>query len=318
VIARQIQHLARLVDDLLDVSRVTTGKVVLDRQPCDLAELVDGVVVTYRASGRLGRHRVSVELSPVWADADATRIEQVISNLLANALKYTPADGEIAIRLVAEAGYAVLTVTDTGIGIPPTLAPKVFDLFVQGEQGLDRAQGGLGIGLTLVKRLVELHGGTVAVSSTEGIGSVFTVRLPQMDAPLRPADSALAMPGRYRPLRILVIEDDADARQMLRASLILAGHDVDEATNGVEGVARALSTKPEAVIVDIGLPGLEGYEVARRIRASAAGRAPRLIALTGYGQHEDRRRAYDAGFDVHLVKPVTAEALQRVLAETVP
>lgn len=314
VISRQVEHLSRLVDDLLDVSRVTTGKVVLDRRPLDLEELVMNVVGTYRASGRFDAHQVSVELSPVWVDADATRIEQIVSNLVTNALKYTPGGGSVTVRLVPDGGVAVLDVADTGVGIPPDLTDKVFDLFVQGHRALDRAQGGLGLGLTLVKRLVELHEGTVAVASDLGHGSVFTVRLPRIAPSVRGVESAPLALGDDRPRRILVIDDDEDGREMLRTWLTLAGHEVDDAVDGVEGIGRALATKPEVVIVDIGLPELDGYQVAGRIRASEPGRRMTLIALTGYGQPEDKRRARQAGFDAHLVKPVTPEALQLVLA----
>ncbi|HEX7786687.1 MAG TPA: ATP-binding protein, partial [Methylomirabilota bacterium] len=316
VIDRQVQHLSRLVDDLLDVSRVTTGKVLLARQPLDLAGLVAGAMSTWRAAGRFDRHHVSAQLAAVWVDGDATRLEQVLDNLVGNALKYTPAGGNVTVRVGPDGVDAVLEVTDTGTGIAPAVIDKVFDLFVQGDGGLDRAQGGLGIGLTLVKALTALHGGAVDVRSDgAGKGSLVTVRLPAV--PARPAADR-SIPATTRPgppRRILVIEDNDDAREMLRVALTLVGHTVYEAADGHAGVAAARDTEPDVALVDVGLPLLDGYEVARQIRAGANGKAIRLIAITGYGQAEDRRRAREAGFDAHLTKPVVPEQLAAALYE---
>jgi len=314
VIARQVQHLSRLVDDLLDVSRVTAGKIVLLPQPIDLAALVTDALAGWRSSGRFDRHHVSVDASPVWVEADETRLEQVFGNLLGNALKYTPAGGTISIRVGAEAGTAVLQVADTGIGIPPALVDRVFDLFVQGESTLDRAQGGLGLGLTLVRVLVERHGGTVEASSPgPGKGAAFTVRLPRVPTPVHTRTVVSTAPADMRSRRILVVEDNADAREMLRTQLALAGHEVREAADGQTALGLVTTHCPDIVLVDIGLPGMDGYEIARRVRASDAGKSVLLVALTGYGQAEDRRKALAAGFDVHLTKPVSPERLAAVI-----
>jgi signal transduction histidine kinase/CheY-like chemotaxis protein len=316
IIERQIQHLSRLVDDLLDVGRVTTGKVRLNRHPLDLGDLVASAMSAWRAAGRFSRHQVSAEVSSVWIDADETRIEQVLGNLVGNSLKYTPAGGTVTIRLAQNEKAAVLEVVDTGAGIPSNLRDKMFDLFVQGDRPLDRAQGGLGIGLTLVKVLVGLHGGTVeAKSAGPGKGSVFTIRLPCVPVPA--ASRAIAPPPPVTPVprRILIIEDNADAREVLRLQLALEGHDVHEAADGQTGIDVMPSVAPDVVLVDVGLPGLDGYEVARRIRAGKVGKSVFLIALTGYGQTEDRLRALDAGFDAHLTKPASPEQLAAVITE---
>ena len=312
VIGRQVQHLSRLVDDLLDVSRVTTGKIVLDRRPIDLGDLVTNVVATYRASGRLARHEIVVEATPVWIEADETRIEQVVSNLLSNALKYTPAGGRVAVRVSAEGATAQLAVADTGIGLPPELVHRVFDVFVQGDRPLDRSQGGLGLGLTLVRALVTAHGGTVSASS-DGVarGAVFTVKLPRLLAPATGPPPAITPPTIGRR-RVLVVEDNDDARDMLRTLLALEGHEVHETASGQAGVDLARTLAPDVALIDIGLPGLDGYEVARRIRAHL-GRSVLLIAITGYGQPEDRQRAFDAGFDAHLTKPLVPERLMQYM-----
>ena len=315
VINRQVQHLARLVDDLLDVSRVTSGKVLLVREPTDLAELAASTTGNWRASGRFARHRVSLETSPVWVDADPTRLDQVLGNLLANALKYTPDGGAIVVRVRAEADSALLEVEDTGAGIPPELLGKVFDLFVQGERTLDRSQGGLGIGLTLTRALVQMHGGTIeARSAGAGRGAIFTIRLPRIPEPARRISSAGTPSAASGPRRILIIEDNGDAREMLRAQLEREGHEVHAAADGPAGVEAAATARPEVVLIDVGLPGFDGYEVARRIRATAWGKSMRLVALTGYGQSDDRRQALEAGCDRHVTKPVMPDRLAEILA----
>jgi PAS domain S-box-containing protein len=315
VIARQTRHLARLVDDLLDVARVMTGKVLLERQPLDLADAVTRHVNSVRATGKMQDHVVTVEAQTVWIDADSIRIEQIVGNLVSNALKYTPAGGRIAIRVAPDNGYAVFTIEDTGAGMAPHLMTRVFDLFVQGERRLDRTQGGLGIGLTLVRRLVELHGGTVeAFSEGPDRGSRFTVRLRAIAS--RPSGEGGRHGARWdvAARRILIIEDNADARAMLRHLLEAAGHEVHEAADGREGLAMALSLRPDVALVDLGLPGLDGYEIARQLRASDDRRNILLVAVTGYGSPEDRERSLLAGFDVHLVKPVDPDMLAGVLA----
>ena len=316
VIRRQSQHLARLVDDLLEVSRVTSGRVALVRQPVDLGEVVTRAVGMWRSAGRFDEHQLSLETESVWVDGDETRLEQILSNLVGNALKYTPAPGTVSIRVSVRGDVAVLEVADTGVGIPPSLLERIFDLFVQGDRTLDRAEGGLGIGLTVVKVLVEMHGGRVgARSDGAGKGAVFTIwmpRLPDGSHRRRVVDSRSA--ARPEARRILIIEDNADMREVLRVQLSLEGHEVQVAADGEAGVALATTSAPDVVLVDIGLPGLDGYGVAREIRAGTDGATPLLIAVTGYGQAADRVRAVEAGYDAHVTKPVTLEHLAELIA----
>jgi len=314
VIARQVRHLVGIVDDLLDVARVTTGKISLHRQVVDLASIAQGCLNTLRASGRLAGHEVALVAEPAWAEIDVTRIEQVLTNLLVNAVKYTPASGAIRLGIGAEADQAVIVVRDTGIGITAGMLPRIFDLFVQSDSALDRAQGGLGIGLTLVRKIVELHGGSVQASSDgPGQGSTFTVRLP-LAAPPAPPHAAAAAAAKAGSGRILIVEDNDDAREMLHAMLELWGHDVDDARDADSALACLQQREPDIALLDIGLPGCDGYELARRFRGSAAGRRVFLVAVTGYGQPEDRGRAIEAGFNAHLVKPVSPDALAEVIA----
>lgn len=313
VIERQVGHMARLVDDLLDVTRVTSGKIKLSCARIDLGALAARVVQAWRDSGRFRQHHVSSRFEPAWVDADATRLEQILSNLLDNALKYTPRGGQISVHVLRTGSDAVLEIQDTGQGLPGDLIHKVFDLFVQGERSLDREQGGLGIGLTLVRRLAELHGGSVcAASPGPGGGSTFTLRLPALSAPAHEAPRT--QPAKNGPpRRVLLIEDNADARQALGLLLELEGHEVQEAESGSQGIEMARTGRFDAAVVDIALPGLDGYEVARRLKSRASGEDLFLIALTGYGSDEDRHRALAAGFDAHLAKPVEPGHLERVL-----
>lgn len=313
VIERQVCHMARLVDDLLDVTRVTSGKIKLSRTRLDLGALAARIVQAWRDSGRFQQHRVSSRIEPVWVDADTTRLEQILSNLLDNALKYTPRGGRISVRVHRAGSDALLEIRDTGQGLPGDLIHKVFNLFVQGERSLDREQGGLGIGLTLVRRLAELHGGSVcAASPGPGAGSTFTVKLPALSAPAHGTPSA--QPARSGPgRRVLLIEDNADARQALGLLLELEGHEVHEAESGSQGIEMARTGRFDAAVVDIGLPGLDGYEVARRLKSTASAGDLFLIALTGYSSDEDRNRALAAGFDAHLAKPLEPGHLERVL-----
>ena len=308
IIARQVQHLTRLVDDLLDVSRVVAGKVVLRLQPVELAETARRIAALHGG----GRHVIAVDSTPVWVSADPTRLEQILTNLMANAVKYTQPGGEIAVTVGREREGAVVRVRDSGSGIRPELLPRVFDLFVQGDRSLERTGGGLGIGLTLVRHLVQLHGGTVeAGSEGPGRGSTFTVRLPVLAVAPVPAGAAsapIAGPAR----RVLVVEDNDDARETLRNLLHLFGHEVHEARDGDTGVEEARRLVPDVALIDIGLPGIDGYEVARRIRADVP--RAQLVAVTGYGQPDDLERARKAGFDAHLVKPLDPRQLQEVLA----
>lgn len=314
VIKRQTVHLARLVDDLLDAGRVATGKIVIAREALNLADVVQRTLATLAAAARTTHHAVTVDLEPCWVAGDETRLEQVAMNLLTNAVRYTPAGGSITVALHANDGEAVLAVADSGVGIAPAMLTRVFELFVQGDSGIERVRGGLGIGLTLVKRLVELHGGTVeAASAGRGHGSTFTVRLPRIDAPPERSPRSATAAGETKAARILLLEDNADAREMLRTSLEMAGHDVFECEDGTTGLAALRSLRPDVAIVDIGLPGLSGYEVARQARAGAADAALTLIALTGYGQPSDRERAIEAGFDAHVVKPVDLDDLLKTI-----
>ncbi|HXI37246.1 MAG TPA: ATP-binding protein [Burkholderiales bacterium] len=317
LIGRQSAHMAHLVDDLLEVGRVTGGKIRLDKAPLDLAAAAARVAATWRAAGRLARHRFRESLDSAWIMADGARIEQIVSNLLDNAVKYTPEGGEIALGVRRQGELALLEVADSGQGLAPELIERVFELFVQGERNLARQQGGLGIGLTLVKRLAELHNGWAeAASEGPGRGATFTVGFPAIPPGERPraaAPRAAAAPPPERR-RVLVVEDNADARESLAMLLRIGGHEVLAAADGAEGLRLAAAARPDIALVDVGLPDLSGYELARRLRESPETAQLRLVALTGYGGEQDRRLALEAGFDQHLVKPVELEELQRLLA----
>nr|WP_188130054.1 response regulator [Massilia mucilaginosa] len=305
IIQRQSQHLSRIVDDLLDLSRAMSGKILLDKQVLDVAALVSACLDTFKATGRTGNYLLNVDMEPAWVDGDPTRLEQIATNLIDNALKYTPPGGTIDITVSDSDDEIVLEVRDTGVGISAELLPHVFDVFVQGSITLDRAQGGLGIGLALVRRLVELHGGKVSAHSDgASAGSTFVIRLPRT-APVAPAANAApaTLASEHKPT-ILLIEDNDDGREMMATMLGAYGYPVRHAADGVQGVQMARSFLPEVALVDIGLPGIDGYEVARRLRQDGATRHIKLIALTGYGLADDQRRVLEAGFDRHLVKPV--------------
>jgi CheY-like chemotaxis protein/two-component sensor histidine kinase len=316
IVSRQTGHLARLVDDLLDVGRVSTGKIELQMQTVELRALVGRCLDALAQAGRTERHTVSFRGEAVHVQGDVTRLEQVVNNLLDNALKYTPASGSVLVETAEEDGRAVLRVRDTGDGIPTELLSRVFDLFVQEPQTLDRARGGLGIGLALVKRLVDLHGGRVAAwSAGPGQGSQFTVTLPIRN---RPSGGAVggrgaAVPAAPSRRRVLVVEDSADARHSLQMLLELAGHVVETSADGPGGLAKLDTFRPEVALIDLGLPGIDGYALARRVRDNPEMRAIRLVAVTGYGQADDRQRALAAGFDLHVTKPVDASMLEDML-----
>ena len=314
VIERQTKQMARLVEDLLDISRITMGKAVLEREALDLGGLARGVVQNFRQAGRPGAAEISLHAEHAWVEGDRARLEQVLANLLDNALKFSPPGAPVRVSVRTDGADAVLTVADLGVGLERDAIGRIFDLFVQGEQGPDRSKGGLGIGLALVKRVVELHGGDVAAAS-EGIGrgAVFSVRLPAVARPQRPAPAPAQAAGAPRACSVLIIEDNDDAREMLGSLLALSGHDVREAGDGASGIERAQAQPPDVALIDIGLPDLDGYEVARRLRSSEAGRQMKLVAVSGYGQVEDQRRALQAGFDAHLTKPVSAELLRQTL-----
>jgi signal transduction histidine kinase/CheY-like chemotaxis protein len=316
IIVRQTEHLARLVDDLLDVGRVMAGKIILNRRPVDLGSLVRRSIGALSAARSGEQHVRVLDTASVWIEADVVRIEQVIGNLLSNAARHTPPGGRIYVTVKREADDAVISVEDTGRGISADLLPRIFDLFVQGPQVSNRELGGLGVGLTLVRRLVELHGGTVDASSGgPGRGSTFVVRLPGVIAPSVDISSARPSEAKVGPRRILIAEDNADFREGLKQLLTLKGHEVYEAADGPGAVEAMLREDPEVAFVDIGLPGLDGYEVARQVRSRHGGPDIVLIALTGYGLEEDRQRVREAGFDFHLVKPATPEQLDEVLSK---
>jgi signal transduction histidine kinase len=307
IIARQTRNLAHMMNDLLEVGRAIAGKITLTRHPVNVAAVVRRVEETLALTGESNEHPVHFELADAWIEGDAVRIEQVVTNLLTNAIKYTPAGRDIAVRVRRDADMAELEVRDAGMGIPASLLPQIFDLFVQGQRPLDRRAGGLGIGLTLVRSLVQLHHGTVSVESSEQ-GSRFTVRIPAIEAPQQVQDDTLP-PSRRR--QVLVVEDNDDVLAALRTKLELDGHTVTTAIDGVEGLSRLLKLRPEVSIIDIGLPGLTGFELARHARA--AGYAGRMIALSGYGHERDAQEALVAGFDAYLVKPVDREQLRASL-----
>jgi PAS domain S-box-containing protein len=320
VIERQVAHLSRLVDDLLDVGRITRGKITLQQERIDLADVVSRALEAARPLHDQRRHVIDVDLGPgpLPIRGDPIRLLQVFVNLLSNAAKYTPNGGHVWVRLRREGEEAVLSVRDDGVGMSADLVPRVFDIFVQGDRSLERADGGLGIGLTLVERLLALHGGTIrAYSAGPGEGSEFVVRLPVTERP--PAESSLASPARVtraraRPLRVLVVDDNRDAMESMAMLLGFWGHEVSTAGEGTAALDLVQQQHPHVVLLDIGLPGIDGYEVARQIRAQENVGKPVLVALTGYGQAEDRQRAREAGFTLHLVKPVEPDALQRALA----
>jgi len=314
VIASQVTQLARLVDDLLDVTRITAGKITMQLAPVELSLLVSKALDAVHAAGATGGHAISYAGSPAWVNVDEARVQQMVNNLVSNAVKYTPPGGKVEVTVAAEDSSAVLRVVDTGIGIPAELLPRVFDLFTQGERGLDRSQGGLGIGLTVVKRLAELQGGSVDVTSPGADrGTAVTVRLPLIERPPVPApESEPALPPRRR--RVLLAEDQPEAREMLCLALRSAGHEVFDAADGPGAVAELSRCRPEVAVIDIGLPGYDGYEVARHVRRADGGDAVYLIALTGYGQPQDKQRAQDAGFDLHIVKPVDLDHLTTLIA----
>lgn len=327
IMERQLGHLKHLVDDLLEVSRITTGNVRLRLEASSLSNIVENAVDA--ANPLIAEHQheftLSMPQAPVFLHADAARLEQVLVNLLTNAAKYTPAGGHIwlsvenelmAASMQATMSMAVIRVRDTGLGIAPELLPRIFELFTQADRSLDRSQGGLGIGLSLVKQLVELHGGTVTVSSTLCQGSEFVVRLPAMPMALVPASPTLGnstlAPVKVQQ-RVLVVDDNVDGAQSLAMLLEMTGYGTRLAYDGPAAVQAAIDYRPDVVLLDIGLPGLDGYKVAQRIRHQAGLENVVLVALTGYGQDSDRQRSHDAGFDHHLVKPADFNEIEKIL-----
>jgi signal transduction histidine kinase len=323
VMERQLQHLVRLVDDLLDVARISGDKLHLRKSHITIAAVIQQSLELCGQNLRDQQHELILSLpdEPLYVNADPTRLVQAICNLLSNAAKYSESGKPVWLTVAREKDEAVIRVKDMGIGIPADMLPRVFDMFVQVDRSLEKSQGGLGIGLSLVKRLVEMHGGHVeAHSEGEGQGSEFVVRLPLvapgMDEELTTAKSnhACLTAGR----RILVVDDNTDAANSLTMLLRIMGHEVHVAHNGQSGLDLATEIRPDVVLLDIGMPELNGYEVARRIRQEPWGNLITLVALTGWGQDEDRRKADEAGFDVHMVKPIEPAALDRLLSGADP
>jgi CheY-like chemotaxis protein len=313
---RQLKHLTRLVDDLLDVSRIMRGKIELRREKVELAAIVARAVETARPLIDGARHSLTVSLpdEPVWLEADLVRLAQAVGNLLCNAAKYTEPGGTIDLTATCEGGEVAIRVRDSGIGIAPDVMPRLFEMFMQVAPGASRSQGGLGIGLTLVKSLIGMHGGVVeARSDGLGKGSEFFIRLPTAFAPLQPEEPmSSADAGAPAVRKILVVDDNADAAQSLAVLLRLRGHEVQVALGGAEALQAANESMPELVLLDIGMPDIDGYEVARRLR-SRFNSGLTLVALTGWGTEQDRRRSREAGFDHHLTKPVKLAAVEAVM-----
>ena len=318
IIGRQVRHMTRLVDDLLDVSRVTRGLIVLDKALLDVRAIVDEAVEQVRPQLLARRQRLGVHLpgAPVSVEGDRARLVQVMSNLLGNAVKYTPEEGAIDIHVRQADGMLVMGVTDDGIGMEPELTESAFDLFAQGKRSSDRSQGGLGLGLALVRNLVELHGGAVGCASPgPGRGSTFTVTLPLAALQPEPEPDGAGARVRGGRLKVMVVDDNVDAAETLAMLLEAAGHEVAVEHDSRRALERARQAPPDAFLLDIGLPEIDGNELARRLRAQAETAASTLIAVSGYGQEQDRRRALEAGFSHHLVKPVDFDRLAELLAD---
>ena len=314
---RQVNHMVRLVDDLMEVSRITRGKIELRKELIEVAAIVRSAVETSRPLIEAAGHQLALTIppEPLTLEGDSVRLTQVVANLLNNAAKYTDNGGQIWLTVGRDAEGVSISVRDTGTGIPPDMLPQVFDLFTQVDRQANRAQGGLGIGLTLVKSLVEMHGGSVrAHSEGTGRGSEFVVRLPL--ATSHPAGRSRAEGGSYTvlaPRRVLVVDDNHDAADSLGMLLKLLGADVHIVYNGPDALEALAAYQPAVVLLDIGMPGMDGYEVARRIRQQPAARPVTLIALTGWGQEADRKRSQTAGFDYHLIKPADVSVLETIL-----
>ncbi len=317
IIERQVGQLTRIIDELLEVTRITSGRIQLRYDLIAASDLVERAVETARSVIDRRRHELTVSLppDPIWLNADPTRMEQIVVNLLTNAAKYTGEGGHIWLTVQRVGNECVLKVTDTGEGIAPALLPYIFDLFTQAERSLDRSQGGLGIGLALVQRLVELHGGRIEAHSTLGQGSEFIIHLPLATAS---PEQSLAPNEAAEPtdpsLRVLVVDDNVDAAESLADLLRALGHDVRTAHDGPTGLEAATGFRPDVMLLDIGLPGLDGYEVAKRLRRQPLFKSLVLAAMTGYGQESDKDKSKSAGFDHHLVKPADFEKVRQILA----
>lgn len=313
IVKRQAIHLTRLVDDLLDVSRITQGRIQLRRRPLELASMVAQAMESVEPLVREKRHELTLTSSsrPLYVDGDSDRLVQCVANLLTNASKYTDAGGHIRVQMRSEHSRAIVSISDDGIGISTDLLPRIFDLFVQSDRSLDRSEGGLGIGLSVVQKIVEMHGGSVSAASPgPGRGATFEITLPLIEPP--EAISEPATLPTIQPRRILIVDDNVDAATSLAECLRLDGHQTHAVYSARGALESVDSFGPEIVLLDIGLPDINGFEVARQIRGE--GNSIVLVALTGYGQAEDIERAREAGFDAHMVKPVDLNALERVIA----
>ena len=322
LIERQSRHLTRLVNDLLDLSRVVSGKIVLKKQVLDLTQVLHQSMETVEQAAR--RQNVTIEIAPpsgpLPVDVDPVRADQIITNVLTNAIKYTPEGGHVVVTFAEEDGQAVMRVKDDGVGIAPDRIGTIFELFAQAENAIGRAQGGMGIGLALVRNLLQLHGGTIsATSDGVGHGSEFTVTFPLAKRAAEPAVQPAARVAKNdgQPRRIVIVEDNEDVRELLRLKLRRLGHAVDAVADGPEGVRTIVEIKPDLALVDIGLPGLDGYEVATQVRQSL-GDGVVLVAVSGFGQPEDKRKALDAGFNEHITKPADVSDIENLLARFPP
>jgi len=318
VILRQSSQLAHLIDDLLDVSRITAGKIRLRKETLDAATIFVRATDSVRALITARNHKLVCDFSTgaLWVEADPTRLEQIVLNLLTNAAKYTPAGGRIELVAKRSGDEVIISVRDNGIGIPPERIPDMFKLFAQGERSIARSEGGLGIGLTIVQKLVEMHGGRIeAQSAGANCGSIFRLWLPAAQPSRTNNGTRKASPQNGEGRRVLVVDDNVDTAQSLGRLLGRAGYEIVLAHSGVQAVERAREQAPEAVVLDIGLPGMDGFEVAQRLRAQTGCQNAVIIAVTGYGQPEDRQKSIAAGFDHHLVKPVDIDELKRLLAK---
>jgi CheY-like chemotaxis protein len=318
ILERQVNHVVRMVDDLMDVARLERGKVVLRQKVVDLNHVVASAVENCLQVARQRGHQVGMHFAPqaLLAYADEVRIEQIVSNLVTNAAKFSRQPDEIRVETLAQDESAIIAVTDHGIGFDPSLAETLFDPFLQANPTLERSAGGLGLGLTIVRRLAELHGGSVSAKSAgPGKGSRFEVRLPLARAAQPQQREAYRPPTQAKRHRVVVVEDNPDIRETFRLLITMWGHEVFLAEDGPSGVDSVLRLKPDVALIDVGLPEMNGYEVARTIRRTIPARDLRLVAVTGYGQPSDREMAIEAGFDAHLLKPVAPEILEKMLAE---
>jgi signal transduction histidine kinase len=320
VIERQVKHLCRLIDDLIDVSRITRGKIELRRERIDASNVIESAVEAVRALIEERKHELAVSFSAgtLWCEADPTRLEQALINLLTNAAKYTEPGGHIRLTAQRKGDHIAFEVKDDGVGIPPAMLPEMFELFAQGNRTIARSEGGLGIGLTVVKRIAELHGGTAtAFSEGPGRGSEFTLALPAVPepAPLC-AQVPITKSERGRCSRVLIVDDNVDTAHGLARLLRLLGHETRTVHDGPAAITEAIAFRPEFILLDIGLPGMDGYEVARRLRDDEEFRHAVIIAISGYAQEEDRLRSHEAGFNHHLAKPVDYDALIALIGQT--